>query len=62
MAPKNRQLRGRLTGDPEDIRLFFEVLKDYAEDTGFVLTFDETGPFGEFGPIHKQTFGFTTRA
>ena len=61
MRPKNRQMRGRLTGDPQDIAEAFEVLKAHAEANGWDLTFMERGPFGDVGPIHKVTFGFTTR-
>ena len=61
MTPPNRQMRGRLTGDPNDIASAFEALKQHAEANGYELTFEDTGPFGEHGPIHKVTFGFTTR-
>lgn len=61
MAPKNRQMRGRLTGDPKDIAEAYAALKAYAEANGWDLTFEDTGPFGEYGPIHKTTFGFTRR-
>lgn len=61
-TPKHRQLRGRLTGDIGDTQEFYEVLRAYAEEKGWAVTFEE-GParFGDHGPIHKVTFGFTSK-
>lgn len=61
MTPANRQMRGRLTGDPQDIAKAFEVLMAHAEANGWNLTFEDRAPFGDYGPIHKVTFGFTTK-
>lgn len=60
--PKHRQLRGQFTGGIGDVERFFDRLKQVAEEEGFLLTFEE-GPkrFGEVGPLHKLTFGFTTK-
>ena len=59
---KPRQLRGQFTGGLGDVERFFDLLKQTAEEEGFTLTFEE-GPkrFGDVGPLHKITFGFTTK-
>lgn len=62
MKPTNRQLRGRVTGDVEDVQHFYAALNAYAKANNWDATFID-GPvsFGEHGPIHKVTFGFTNR-
>lgn len=61
MASKPRQLRGQFTGGIGDVERFYARLLTVAEEEGFALTFED-GPrrFGDFGPLHKITFGFTT--
>jgi hypothetical protein len=58
---KPRQVRVQLTGGIGDVERFFERIQEIAEEEGFVLTFKD-GPkrFGDFGPLHKTQFGFTT--
>lgn len=53
-----RKLRGQYTGGIADIQEFYGDLKAIAEAKGWTLTWEETKPFGDFGPLHKLTFGF----
>jgi len=61
-APRQRQLRGYLTGGIGDVERFLERIQQVAEEEGFALSFVD-GPkrFGEVGPLHKLSFGFTTK-
>jgi len=58
---KHRQLRGRITGGINDVEEFYDVLRAFAFRKGWDVTFQD-GPvrFGDHGPIHKITFGFTS--
>lgn len=56
---KKRQLRGHFTGGEKDIYEFYSALKELAATRGFEATFIEEKPFGDVGPLHKLTFGFT---
>jgi hypothetical protein len=56
---KKRHLRGHFTGGEKDIYEFYAVLKEAAATRGFEATFFEEKPFGDVGPLHKLTFGFT---
>lgn len=60
--PAHRQVRGRITGGVADIEHFYEALRRYAEEEGWIATWHD-GPvgFGDKGPIHKIAFGFTTK-
>mgnify|MGYP006906451936 CR=1 FL=1 len=57
----NRQLRGRFTGGLQDIEEFRAMLLKSVDHDEWDLTWDEVARFGEHGPIHKWTFGFTTK-
>ena len=62
MADRPRQLRGHLTGGQADVEHFYRALSDFADREGWDLTFEDgPKPFGEFGPLRKVNFGFTTR-
>jgi hypothetical protein len=54
----NRKLRGNFTGGEKDINDFFSSLKLIAEAKGWKQDWLEIKPFGDFGPLHKLTFGF----
>lgn len=53
-----RKLRGHFTGGTQDIEEFHAALKIIAEAKGWTSTWLELKPFGDFGPLHKLTFGF----
>jgi len=56
---KKRQVRGQFTGGEKDIYDFYVALKQFAAERGFASTFFEEKAFGDIGPLHKVTFGFT---
>jgi len=58
--PVKRDIRGNFTGGQEDLEDFFKELQRYAESKSWTLTFKTVKPFGEFGPLKKLTFGFTS--
>ncbi len=58
---RNRQFRGRFTGGLEDVEEFKQMLLDSVDQSKWALTWDETKSFGDFGPLHKWTFGFTSK-
>lgn len=53
-----RKLRGNFTGGEKDIKDFHAALKLIAEAKGWKDDWIEIKPFGDFGPLHKLTFGF----
>ena len=53
-----RQLRGQFTGGVSDINDFFAALKVLAAAKGWEESWFDVKPFGDFGPLHKITFGF----
>ena len=58
---KHRQVRGRFTGGQRDIEAFRALFLKSVDHDEWDLTWDEMDSFGEFGPIKKWTFGFTTK-
>jgi hypothetical protein len=59
MSDKKRQIRGQFTAGVQDLHDFYEDLKQVAAARGFEPTFYDLKPFGDVGPIHKLSFGFT---
>ena len=58
--PRPRQVRGRFTGGADEIQEFLSLIRESAKDRGWVLTYEgEPERFGDHGPIHSITFGFT---
>lgn len=53
-----RQLRGQFTGGVSDINDFMAALQAVAAAKGWEQSWLESKPFGDFGPLHKVTFGF----
>lgn len=58
--PKYRQIRGQITGDADDINHFWMAIREFAIDERWALTWEEHKPFGDLGPLHKLTWGFTS--
>lgn len=59
---KTRQLRGRFTGGIKDIEEFRATFLKSVDHDQWDLTWDEGGSFGDYGPIHKWTFGLTSKS
>lgn len=59
-TPRYRQLRGRITGGREDVMQFWAALREYGLDEKWAVTWEEFNRFGDYGPLCKMTFGFTS--
>lgn len=59
---KHRQLRGRITGGLQDVEAFRAQILRSVDLEAWDLTWDEVGRFGDHGPLHKWTFGFTAKS
>lgn len=59
--PKQRQFRGRFTGGLPDLEEFRAQFLKTVDHDKWDLTWDEVKRFGDHGPLHKWTFGFTTK-
>ena len=58
--PRYRQLRGRLTGGADDVMHFWAALREFGLEEHWAITWEEFDSFGDVGPLHKMTFGFTS--
>ena len=58
---KHRQFRGRFTGGLPDVEEFRAMFLKAVDQDRWELTWDEVNQFGDQGPLHKWTFGFTTK-
>ena len=59
-STRPRQVRGYFTGGEDEIQAFLGMLRDQALEVGWVLTYQtDPVPFGDHGPLHRMTFGFT---
>lgn len=54
---KPRQLRGKISAGLPDVETFKEFLLDFADDSGWELTFEELKRRGDYGPLHDYNFG-----
>jgi len=61
-----RQIRVQISGGREDIEALAEKVKaavvaDGVNATEWELSFEECKPWGEVGPLHKASLGFTQK-
>lgn len=64
--PKYRQIRLRITGGGPDVQELASIIKAHMareglQDQAWELTWDEFDSFGDVGPLHKATLGFTSK-
>ena len=61
-ARRPRQVRGFFTGGTTEIQEFLQMLQESADQRGWSLTYQtEPERFGDVGPLHRLTYGFTER-
>lgn len=60
--PSGRQFRGRFTGGLRDVQEMREKFLSVVSKDEWDLTWDEIDRFGVHGPLHKWTFGFTSKS